>query len=155
MKTKFEIPNPKKARRYFARKLAFTTGPVELHRWLGEGRGVTVVDVRGSRDYKRGHVPGAVSLPSERWEKPAGLKKEKVNVLYCYSQTCHLAAAAAVAFAGKGFPVMELEGGFEAWKACGLPVEKTRTRRKPAREEAPQPSAEAPEIRTEPQPQAA
>jgi rhodanese-related sulfurtransferase len=49
----------------------------------------------------------------------------RVNVVYCYSQTCHLAAKAALAFLDKGFPVMELEGGFAAWKDHGFDVETT------------------------------
>ena len=36
---------------------------------------------------------------------------------------CHLAATAAVEFAGKGFSVMELDGGFKAWREHGLPME--------------------------------
>jgi hypothetical protein len=39
------------------------------------------------------------------------LSWEKVNVLYCYSAVCHLAAAAAVEFTRKGFPVMEIRTG--------------------------------------------
>jgi hypothetical protein len=35
-----------------------------------------------------------------------------------------LAANAALEFASRGFPVMELEGGFEAWKENELEVEK-------------------------------
>jgi rhodanese-related sulfurtransferase len=54
----------------------------------------------------------------------AGLRKDKTNVLYCYSQVCHLAATAAVEFSGKGYPVMELEGGFRAWKDHEMDIEK-------------------------------
>jgi len=158
MKTKLNIPNPKKARRYFARKMAFTTGPVELNRWLGEGQGVAVVDVRDAQDYKRGHIPGAVSLPKDRWARPSGLRKAKANVLYCYSQVCHLAAAAAVEFSDKGFPVMELEGGFEAWKDCGFPVEKEKPARRKAPKKIEEPEALAESVagsQPEPQPQTA
>ena len=42
---------------------------------------------------------------------------------FCYSQVCHLAATAAVEFAGKGYSVMEMEGGFEAWKEHDLEIE--------------------------------
>jgi len=52
------------------------------------------------------------------------LRRDQTNVLYCYSPTCHLAAKAAVEFARKGFPVMEMDGGFEAWKENELPIEK-------------------------------
>jgi 3-mercaptopyruvate sulfurtransferase SseA len=44
-------------------------------------------------------------------------------VLYCYSQVCHLAATVAIRLAGEGYPVKELEGGFEGWKEHDLPVE--------------------------------
>ena len=111
-----------RARNFFEQKVAFTTGPVELQRELNDDN-VSVVDVRAAEDYAEGHIPGAISLPSERWDTFEGLKKERVNVLYCYSQVCHLAANAAMKFAGKGYPVMELEGGFEGWKAHDLPVE--------------------------------
>jgi hypothetical protein len=40
------------------------------------------------------------------------VRKDKLNVLYCYSGVCHLATSAAVEFAEKGYPVMEMEGGF-------------------------------------------
>jgi rhodanese-related sulfurtransferase len=53
-----------------------------------------------------------------------GLSRDKTNILYCYTQNCHLAANAAVAFAAKGFPVMETDGGFEAWKESDLDIER-------------------------------
>ena len=49
--------------------------------------------------------------------------KEKTNIVYCYSQVCHLAAAAVRYFAENDYPVMELEGGFEKWERHDLPVE--------------------------------
>ena len=74
-------------------------------------------------DYASGHVPGALSLPQEEWPTCEGLRKDSVNVIYCYSHVCHLAAAAAVHFASRGYPVMELDGGFEGWKAHKFAVE--------------------------------
>lgn len=158
MPTELKLPNPKKARRFFARKMAFTTGPAELGRWLKDGTNVNVVDVRAAEDYERGHIPGAVSLPKDRWRRLSGLDKDKINVVYCYSQVCHLAAAAALAFADRGFPVMELEGGFETWKAYGLPIEKSKPAQKKVKKAVSiKPSAQpaAPEPEREPEPQAA
>lgn len=43
--------------------------------------------------------------------------------MYCYSEVCHLAAAAARDFAEHGYPVMELEGGFEEWHRNNLSIE--------------------------------
>ena len=122
--------DPEKARQYFADKLAFTTGPVELSRSLKNNTGLTVIDVRESDDYAKGHIPGDINLPHDKWDTLQGLKKDAVNVLYCYSQVCHLGATAAVQFAGKGYPVMELEGGFDGWQEHGLEIEKAETSQK-------------------------
>jgi rhodanese-related sulfurtransferase len=118
------IPSPSKARRYFEDKMAFTTGPVELNRMINNGDPVLVVDLRAAEDYAEGHIPGAINLPKPRWDTFDGLRKDRVNILYCYSQVCHLAAAAGIRFAGKGFPVMELEGGFGSWSDHGLEIAK-------------------------------
>lgn len=123
MATQVKIQDPAKAKAYFENKMAFTTGPIELERAMKGGE-VHVVDVRASEDYAEGHIPGAVSLPKDRWQTLEGLRNDKVNVLYCYSQVCHLAAAAAVEFSSKGYPVMEMEGGFRAWKEHELDIEK-------------------------------
>lgn len=119
-----QIHDPARARAYFENKVAFTTGPIELDHFLKSGENhITVVDVRAAEDYAKGHIPGAINLPKENWGTPAGLSKDKTNVVYCYSQVCHLAANACLAFASKGFPVMELEGGFDTWKEHELDIE--------------------------------
>ncbi|MBI3802924.1 MAG: rhodanese-like domain-containing protein [Nitrospirae bacterium] len=123
MATQVKVNDPAKAKEYFAAKMTFTTGPIELERAIRANE-VNVVDVRAADDYAEGHLPGAVNLPKDRWQTLEGLRKDKTNVLYCYSQVCHLAAAAAVEFADKGFPVMEMEGGFRAWKEHELDIEK-------------------------------
>ena len=123
MKTELAIHDPAKAKQYFEDKLAFTLGPVELDHMIKEGTNINIVDVRAAEDYAKGHIPGAINLPKEKWDTLEGLEKEKVNVLYCYTMVCHLAAGAAAHFAGRGFPVMELEGGFETWKEYDLDVE--------------------------------
>ena len=124
MSTTLKKNDPARAREYFADKMAFTTGPVELHRNLGDGNDIVVVDVREAEDYEKGHIPGAINLPHDRWGTAQGLKKDTLNVLYCYSHVCHLAATAAVEFAGKGYPVMEMDGGFDAWQENDLEIER-------------------------------
>lgn len=115
--------DPAKARQHFEDKLAFTTGPVELERELHNDE-INIVDVRAAEDYEKGHIPGAKNLPQDRWSTLEGLEKNKLNVLYCYSQVCHLGAKAAVEFASNGYSIMELEGGFAGWKDHELPIEK-------------------------------
>ena len=128
--TMTQIHDPARAKAYFEEKLAFTTGPVELERWIKTGEdNLVVVDVRAREDFAKGHVPGAINVPKEEWDNPQGLGKNKTNVVYCYNQQCHLAANACVRFASRGFPVMEMEGGFEAWKERDLDVEEQSTNR--------------------------
>ena len=115
--------NHEKAREYFAAKMAFTTGPFELKSMLDRNEAIVVVDVRGAGDFDKNHIPGAVNLPYGSWHTAKGLRKDRVNVIYCYSQTCHLAAKAALELASQGYPVMELEGGFAGWTAGGNLVE--------------------------------
>ncbi len=122
--TTLQMPSPTKAKTFFHDKITFTTGPVELDRLIKENDNIQVIDVRAEEDYAQGHIPRAINLPDERWETLEGLDKQKINILYCYSQTCHLAATAAFEFAKKGYPVMEMEGGFAAWKESGLDIEK-------------------------------
>jgi rhodanese-related sulfurtransferase len=124
MATKMLVRDPQKAKEYFEDKIAFTAGPVELERMMKQGENINIVDVRAAEDYAEGHIPGAVNLPKDKWHTLEGLRKDKTNVLYCYTLVCHLAATAAVEFASKGYPVMELLGGFETWKEFGKEIEK-------------------------------
>src|SRR5437868_13911417 len=87
------------AREFFAQKLAYVTGPFELDAQIKRKEPVTIVDVRLPSDYKAGHIPGAINLPQGKWHTLVGLSKKRTTVIYCYSQTCKLAAAAAVEFA--------------------------------------------------------
>ncbi len=118
--------DPGKAREYFEAKMAFSTGPIETERMIRLGEDINIVDVRASEDYQEGHIPGAKSLPQDRWDSFEGLSKDKTNLLYCYSQVCHLAAKAAVHFAAAGYPVMELDGGMRSWREHNLDVETSR-----------------------------
>jgi rhodanese-related sulfurtransferase len=61
-------------------------------------------------------------VPKGKWHGTEGLSKDKLQVLYCYDETCHLAAEAAVALTAQGFRVIEMEGGFSTWEARGYPV---------------------------------
>jgi len=114
--------NTRQARDFFAQKLAYVTGPYELDGQMKRNEAITVVDVRLPGDYQAGHIPGAINIPQGKWHTLAGLSKDRTAVIYCYSQTCKLAAAAAVEFASAGISVVEMEGGFEAWEKNSLPV---------------------------------
>src|SRR5690606_22759221 len=114
------------ARRYFADKIALTTGPFEVDGMLSRGEPITILDVRLPSDYKHSHIPGAINLPKGKWHTLQGLRKDRTTVVYCYNPTCKLAAEAAVELAWHGYPVIEMEGGFTTWEAYKLPVERSR-----------------------------
>ena len=119
------------ARRFFAQRVAFTTGTHELQTLLdsdADPDSYQVVDVRFPDDYADAHIPGALNLPMPKWDQPryleANLKPDATLYLYCYTPTCHLAAQAAAKLAAAGYRVVEVEGGWEDWVARGYPVEK-------------------------------
>ena len=116
--------NAAKAKQFFADKMAFTTGPVEISHRIEKKDDIVIIDVREAKDFKNGHVPGALNLPQEQWSTPAGLRRDTMNIIYCYSQDCHMGAHAAMQFAAKGYSVMEMDGGFESWKANDLKIAK-------------------------------
>lgn len=108
--------NPQEAAEFFAKKLAFTLGPVELGSMLEDGK-VKLIDVRHKEDYEESHIEKSVNIEKEDLEsKFSELSKDNVYVISCYSQQCHLGAGAAHKMAVNGYKVMELEGGFKAWK---------------------------------------
>lgn len=124
MTLKMKLPDVDKAKKYFENKMAFTTGPAELKYFMDEGESPCILDVRSRSDFEKGHIPGAVNLPEEEWNRiTKDHKKDQVHVVYCYSVVCHLAARAALYFASKGIPVVELEGGFDYWKEYGYEIE--------------------------------
>ncbi len=61
--------------------------PTELQDLIKkDGVGITVVDVRDPQEYKEGHIPGALNIPSEVFaSKSDTLDKEKKIVVYCNS----------------------------------------------------------------------
>lgn len=129
MEWKLQTPDPAKARDYFEKKMSFTLGPMEVKYYREQKEPFNIIDVRAEEDYAVGHVPGAINLPQEQWQSFKGLSKDKVNIIYCYTVVCHLAAKAAFYFSSNGYPVMELEGGFEAWKDYEMPIERSEMRK--------------------------
>lgn len=115
-----------KAREHFRAKMAFTTGSHELELLVNSRKNpdsYQVVDVRYPADFAAGHVPGAINLPKGKWKNARGLNKDATLYLYCYNQTCHLAAEAAVELVEQGFRVVEVEGGWDTWVKNGYAID--------------------------------
>ncbi|HZS34938.1 MAG TPA: rhodanese-like domain-containing protein [Methylomirabilota bacterium] len=95
----------------------------DVERYRAGGEEVTVIDLRHADDYRRGHVPGARSIPLEQLRRrqaevpPAGRV-----VLYAASPA--EATAAYQALRDAGFRnVMLLAGGLAGWTRAGLALE--------------------------------
>ena len=112
-----------RARLFFDERLDYTRGPVELNEMIKRGEKMNIIDVRRPEDYSKGHIPGAMNLPEDKWSTFKGLSKDRPNIVYCYSTVCQLSTRAAKYFVEHEFPTILLIGGIEEWKNNELPVE--------------------------------
>ncbi|GAA5201722.1 hypothetical protein GCM10023322_82280 [Rugosimonospora acidiphila] len=126
---------PERAAAHFAARLRFKTDVSDVHADLEAAvDGLVVVDTRGTLAWERGHLPGAVHLPTAEIPARAGqvIPAGAVVVTYCWGPGCNGATRAALAFAALGFPVKEMLGGYEYWVREGFPVRTAGgTRRRP------------------------
>ena len=85
-----------------------------------------VLDVRTSKEFVTGHIPGATNIDwyaSDFEKKASGLDKSRTWLVHCAAG--RRSASAADKLTGLRFTnVYNLEGGFNAWQKAGKPVEK-------------------------------
>lgn len=85
--------------------------------------GVVPVDTRDPRTYGRAHIPGAANIPLEEVEtRLAELHMLGTPVLYC--RTGALSKELSERLAADQMDIPFLEGGFLAWEAESLPIER-------------------------------
>jgi rhodanese-related sulfurtransferase len=97
----------------------------ELSALLAGDPAPLVIDVRKEPDYVQDPrlLPGAVkrSLETiETWAK--ALPQDRAVVVYC-AEGKWVGAAAADRLRAEGFAARQVEGGFAAWRAAGLPLQ--------------------------------
>ncbi|EJL03125.1 MULTISPECIES: rhodanese-like domain-containing protein [Pseudomonas] len=115
-----EVPAapPEIALEHFSRRLTFETDCSDVHASQQAGDvDFVLVDVRGPLAYERGHVPGAINLPTRTLtlEALAAYPKTTLFVVYCAGPHCNGANKAAVRLATLGYPVKEMIGGVMGW----------------------------------------
>lgn len=110
--------NSKEAKEFFQKLNSFLISPFELKDLIDESvDDINIIDVRSYDDYIDGHIPFAIHIPLEQMDEHlVMLHKDKINVVYCASQYCHLGFKAAYCIADRGFPVMLLNGGYKIWE---------------------------------------
>ena len=104
--------------------------PEEAAGLAAQGRAV-IVDIRDVRELEReGRIPGSFHAPRgmlEFWVDPESpyfkpvFGEEKTFVLHCASGWRSLLATRQLQV--MGLDVVDMKGGFAAWKAAGQPVE--------------------------------
>jgi hydroxyacylglutathione hydrolase len=124
--------------------------PDELRDRMDSGESA-IVDVRWEAEWKAGRIPGSVNIPLGMLEERIGeLPAGRPLVVGCAGGG--RSAIAAGLLQARGIrEVVNLEGGFDLWRAEGLPVEteegveKSSTRRSPTAE-APSPATRPPRL---------
>lgn len=87
-------------------------------------KGAVLIDIREADEHAREKIGGAVSLPMSSWD---GGKLEAETVIYhCRSGNRTNFAADRLAAKAGGCDWYVLEGGIDAWKRAGLPVDADR-----------------------------
>jgi rhodanese-related sulfurtransferase len=112
---------------HFEGSLAFETDCWDVHSVLGTpDQDFVLLDVRGSEQYAKGHVPGAVDLAHRKiiGSKLAEYPAETLFVAYCAGPHCNGAARAAIRLARLGRPVKIMPGGITGWLDEGFALEK-------------------------------
>jgi rhodanese-related sulfurtransferase len=91
-----------------------------------------ILDARPEIFYRLGHIPSALSLPRDDFEKQyqalqSNLQshRDKPLVVYCSSTGCHDSQMVVDALQKLGYPHVRLfRGGWSDWESASLPEEK-------------------------------
>ena len=106
-------------------KTVKNVGPEEFDKLRAQTNTV-VLDVRTEKEFKAGHIPGAVNLDfnaPDFAKQAAALDKSKTYLVHCAggvrsAKACNVMDK--IAFTN----VVNLEPGFKAWEKAGKPVQK-------------------------------
>jgi rhodanese-related sulfurtransferase len=107
-----------------------TIQPNELRAVMGNGRAVTLIDVRTPAEFRGVHAVGAESIPLDEIDAAAqtgrfGNSGDPIYVI-CASGTRSADAVRRLRRAGIGTAI-SVAGGTRAWEAAGLPVVRGQT----------------------------
>ena len=97
--------------------------PATVERARREGARLAIVDVRELDEWDQGHLPDAIHVARSYLEQAIEAEipeRDRPIVIYCSGVTRSFLAARALRELGYT-DVSVLEGGFNAWKAAGLP----------------------------------
>jgi thioredoxin 1/putative thioredoxin len=96
---------------------------IELAQAMRQGQAVPV-DTRDASSYRRARIPGAANIPIDEIERRLAELHMLAGAPILYCRSGDKTKEMADKLAEQGMPVGFLEGGFLAWEAEGLPVER-------------------------------
>ena len=99
---------------------------------LSANHAAIILDARPEIFYRLGHIPSALSLPRDDFEKQYQVlepilqsQRDAPLVVYCSSSECHDSQMVAEALQKLGFQHVRIfRGGWSDWESAGLPEEK-------------------------------
>jgi rhodanese-related sulfurtransferase len=100
--------------------------PVDLAELLHRqrARDVFLLDARPEREFRAGHIPGAVNIPLEELEARLHvLPVDQEIIAYCRGPYCVFSDEAVAVLLANGYRARRFSLGFPDWRAAGLPVE--------------------------------
>jgi rhodanese-related sulfurtransferase len=112
---------------YFWGAPLLTITKEELRAMISKQEPFVLMDTRSHRDYAGGHLPGAVSIPSDHVGKHVLERYRKTDtiVTYCTDSDCEAGAIATAKLETLGFLyALEFKGGIEERKSVSYPIEK-------------------------------
>jgi rhodanese-related sulfurtransferase len=98
-----------------------TLKPAEVAARIAHKRAV-LVDIREPDEFRRRHVPGALSRPLSGLERASLTLQPTQEVVFTCKSGMRTAAACERLAAAVAGPALVLEGGVDAWTAAGLPI---------------------------------
>lgn len=93
-----------------------------------EAKEVVVIDVNGTKSYKKGHIPTAINFQQTKdLAKALPEDKDALIVAYCGGPKCGAHAKATAAAKKLGYTnVKHLSAGISGWKAADQKLEKAK-----------------------------
>jgi rhodanese-related sulfurtransferase len=83
-----------------------------------------LVDIRDGEEHARERIPGSVNHPLSQLHEGKVREKGTAIVFHCKSGNRSSLNTGLLVKAARGTDAFIIDGGIEAWKAAGLPVEK-------------------------------